>query len=247
MSEHKFNFKNDFKRANKYWNSHFRFTADVHDRLNSFWETNFSGKTVLGVHYRGTDKNVDTWQANPVSRYQFLCVVEDFLKSHPDVTAIFVASDDAKFIEAMRNFSNARFYDQQRSEDGRPLWNQQKGSGNEAASKDAILDSLTLARCRYGLKCMSQLSAFSKVINPELEIYRVSACKPGWFPEAYVPLYRSADRAAQSLLNTLQEGDFQAPPLSKILALPRRLSGIAEQWQRRGTHVPLISRLLSRK
>ena len=59
QQKHKFNFKNEFKQANKYWETHFRFSPDVYDRLNKFWASNFENKTVLGLHYRGTDKNVD--------------------------------------------------------------------------------------------------------------------------------------------------------------------------------------------
>ena len=102
-----------------------------------------------------------------------------------------------------------------------------EATDNESTSKDAILDCLTLAKCRYGLKCMSQLSAFSKVINPDLEMYRISACKPGWFPEAYIPLYKSKDKAIRALLKVLQEGDFQGSVISKTIAFPKRVKGIS--------------------
>jgi hypothetical protein len=233
---HKHHYRHDFKEANRHWNSYFRFTEDVLERVDDFWRENFAGESVLGVHYRGTDKNVDTFQTNPVSRHQFLCVVEDFLKTHPDVTAVFVASDDVRFVEAMGGFPRVRFYTQARSQDGRPLWNDQRVADKQGLAKDAIVDSMTLARCRYVLKCMSQLSAFSKVFNPDVEAYRVSACKPDWFPEAYVPLYQSRDKAVRALLRVLQRGDARAPIHTKAVEAPARLGRIAAQaWRRRGT------------
>ncbi len=233
---HKYNFRQSFRSASEYWNSNFRFPEDVYDRLEQFWQTNFAGETVLGVHYRGTDKNVDHFQTDPVSQYQLLCVVEDFLKTHADVTAIFVATDDCRFIEAMSAFPHVRFHPQARSGGNTPLWNRHQASDNQSVAKDAILDCLTLSRCRYGLKCMSQLSAFSKIINPDLEIYRVSACKPGWFPEAYVPLYRSDDKAVRSLLRILQQDDFSDPPFRRAAGIHRRVARIARQvCKRRAT------------
>jgi hypothetical protein len=229
----KFNFRHGFRQASECWNSYFRFTDDVYERLDRFWQANFAGEVVLGVHYRGTDKNVDPWQTNPVSRYQFLCVVEDFLRSHPDVSAIFVASDDAHFVEAISRLSRVRFHEQPRSTDGRPTWNAHDSTQNQAAAKDAILDCLTLSRCRYALKCMSQLSAFSKVVNADLEIYRVSAFKLGWFPEAYIPLYRSRDRAVRSLLRVLQQDDFQAPVQAKVLGLHRKVARVVAQVRKK--------------
>jgi len=248
QSRHKFNFRGDFPLANKYWNSYFSFTDDVYDRLEQFWQANFAGETVLGVHYRGTDKNADPWQTNPVSQYQFLCVVEDFLKLHHDVTAIFVASDDGHFVEAISRFSHVRFHEEARSEDGLPSWNRHQVADNQAVAKDAILDCLTLSRCRYALKCMSQLSAFSKVMNPALELYRVSACKRGWFPEAYVPLYRSNDRVVRSLLRALQQDDFRASLCAKALGMHRTVARIAAQsWKKRNTLVPEARRAVLRK
>ncbi|WP_165229471.1 hypothetical protein [Aquisphaera insulae] len=233
---HKHQFRHNYRAANRLWNTYFRFTDDIYERLYAFQRENLEGETVLGIHYRGTDKNVDRFQTNPTSRYQFLCIVEDFLRVHPDVTSVFVASDDTRFIEAMCGFPRVRFYQQARSQDGRPLWNDQKCTDKQALAKDAILDSLTLSHCRYVLKSMSQLSAFVKIFNPDVEAYRGSACKPDWFPEAYVPLYRSEDRAVKGLLRVLQRGDARAPIHTKAIEAPERIGRLASQvWKRRGT------------
>jgi hypothetical protein len=231
---HKHNFRYDFKSANKAWNAHFHFSNDVYDRLHSCWQKNFDGRIVLGVHYRGTDKNVDPYETNPVTQYQFICIIEDFLKSHPDVDAIFVASDDARFVDAMSRFRNVFSYEQNRSIDDTPLHLNHCTDRNQAMAKDAILDCLTLAKCRYGLKCMSQLSAFSKIMNPALEIYRVSACKPGWFPDAYVPRFQSDSRAVQALLNVIQQDDYHSTLYEKATGIHRQVQRISRQaWQKR--------------
>jgi hypothetical protein len=234
QKRHQHNFKFDFHAAQKAWATHFRFTADVQTRLDQFWSECFPDNTVLGIHYRGTDKNVDTFQTNRVTQQQFLCAVEDFLGNHPDVTGLFVASDDSRFIEAIQRFPNVHFYNHNRAKDDRPLWNQHECSHNQAIAKDAILDCLTLARCQYGLKCMSQLSAFAKIINPALDIYRISACKPDWFPEAYIPRYHGYDPAVRAMLGVLQRGDVQEPLFSRAWGAHRRVARIAKQaWRRR--------------
>ena len=244
----KYNLRHNFSLAAACWNSYFRFTDDVYQRLDKFWQENLAGQTVLGLHYRGTDKNTDTFQTNPVSQYQFLCVVEDFLKTHPDVTAIFVASDDARFLKSVSGFARTVSHVQERSAGATPLWNSHQAADNQAVAKDAILDCLTLSRCRYVLKCMSQLSAFSKVFAPELEVYRVSACKPNWFPEAYIPCYRSKNRAMQSLLGALQDGDYLEPLYWKALTVHRRAKRLAAQaWKRRARIGEAVRRVIFRK
>ena len=95
------------------------------------------------------------------------------------------------------------------SEDQIPLWNAHHCSGNLDRAKEAILDCLLLSGCRYVLKGMSGLSAFSKVINPDLEAYRIPAFKHGWFPDTFIPIYRSPNKSVQLLLNVLQEGNLE--------------------------------------
>jgi hypothetical protein len=233
---YKHNFRHDFAAAKTVWDKHFNFTADVLARLDAFAEEYFDGHVVLGVHYRGTDKNVDTYQTNCVTRYQLLCIVEDFLSAHSEVDTIFVASDDSKFIDAVSKLGDVVCHEQARSSDDKPLWNSHETFHNQTIAKEAILDCLTLSKCKYGLKCMSQLSAFSKIMNPALNLYRVSACKVGWFPEAYVPPYSSSNKAVQSLLSMLQQDDFQCTSLyQRATGVHRQIKRLSKQVWRKST------------
>jgi hypothetical protein len=79
----------------------------------------------------------------------------------------------------------------------------------------ALLDCLLLSRCRYLLKCQSALSGFSKVLNPRLEAYRLSANKlPSWswgnpyFPDAYLPKLTSKNPECQKILDDLFTDDW---------------------------------------
>ncbi len=197
----------DFHEAHRCWNAFFRFPQEVTARLEAFCREQFAGETVLGVHFRGTDKNTALWETNPVSHEAFLAAVDDFLGGHPEVTKVFVATDDARFLEAIARRRPVLAHTQQRSEDGGSVWNGHAGSRNVAMARDAVLDCLTLSRCRFVLKGMSALSAFAKVMNPGLEAYRISACKRDWFPEAFIPLYRGRTAAARRALAPLQRDD----------------------------------------
>jgi hypothetical protein len=214
--DHGASFAGDFRTANRYWNTFFKFSEEIHTRLDAFCQEHFTGQTVLGVHFRGTDKNAALWETNPVSHAEFLRVVEDFLQTHPEITLIFVATDDAQFLKAIAQCRPVIAHAQSRSSDGRTLWDGHSSAENQAIGKEAILDCLTLARCRYVLKGMSALSAFSKVMNPELEAYRVSACKRDWFPEAFIPLYRSRNRATRKMLGKLQRNDVSFRGLARL-------------------------------
>src|SRR5688572_18412877 len=50
----KHHFRGDFEHAHACWVSMFRLTDAVLRRVDEFCDAHFTGKTVLGIHYRGT-------------------------------------------------------------------------------------------------------------------------------------------------------------------------------------------------
>jgi hypothetical protein len=202
----------DFEMAGRYWHSHFRFTDEVYERLEDFCAKNGFHRTVVGVHYRGTDKNFDPTQTNPISRVEFLRILEDFLEGQSDCETVFVATDDACFIDQVREFAAGRyelvFHRQPRSANDLPLFNRHEVSENRFFANSAILDCLTISRCTRVLSCSSGLSSFAKVLNPRLDAYRATCCKPDWFPMSRIPRYLGRDPDVQSLLRRLQKGDW---------------------------------------
>ena len=163
----------------------------------------------LGLHYRGTDKNLQTIDTNAVPVDDFLALAEAFLAEHPDVGSVFITSDEPGVQAAaaarwptldVRSLGDVPFH-----KAGAPV-------GTPGKADRALLDCVLLSRCRYVLKCSSALSGFAKVLNPDLECYRVAACKMfsdiPYFPDAYVPRLVLRDPAARAILARQFEGDW---------------------------------------
>jgi hypothetical protein len=193
------------------WRKYFRWPKRVIERADQFP----SLKTALGIHYRGTDKNTDLCQTNPVSQEDFLRLVRDFVGTHPDIDTLFVATDEdsllAKVVaehKTLKVFGSGKavFWKDNTLEDVMPQ--------NRFAKGDhALLDCLLLSRCKYLIKCQSALSGFAKILNPQLEAYRVAASKAffegiPYFPDAYIPILTSQDLECQRILAKLQAGDW---------------------------------------
>lgn len=162
----------------------------------------------LGVHYRGTDKNLSTADTNPVSIDDMLCLVAEFLERQPQIPALFIAADEHAFVDAARQ----RFA-------GFPVFNLgpvpfHKGPDNSPDKADrALLDCVLLSRCAHLLKCSSALSGFAKVLNPLLSAHRVSASKVffggiPYFPDAYIPRLVGHSPRTRALLQRQFEGDW---------------------------------------
>ena len=148
-------------------------------------------------------------------------VVQDFIETHPNIDQIFVATDEQAFIELIKIFAverkiNLLFHDHSRSGDGNEIYLTHDPVINKIISYETIRDCYTLSKCRYLLANYSALSAWAKVINPDLESYRTAACYIGcqhyWketaFPHGFATLYKSDNPEVQKLLKRLQMYDW---------------------------------------
>ena len=64
---------------------------------------------------------------------------------------------------------------------------------NRFLLKNVIVNSFILSKCNLVLKTQSQVSAYSKVFNPDLPIYRVNGFTEKYWPDSNIPLYNYAN------------------------------------------------------
>lgn len=199
---------NDWEYASRLWNKFFKIPERIVSLANGFP----SLEGALGLHYRGTDKNKASDETNYVSEADFIALADDFIGSHPEVEVIFIASDEIRFIEAFQR----RYPDHKIVYSGEVVHHKVSlKKNNIKKGEHAILDCLLLSRCKYLLKCQSALSGFSKILNPDIEAYRVSANKLAfwnqdmpYFPDAHISKYTSERPECRSILDRLFVDDW---------------------------------------
>ena len=62
---------------------------------------------------------------------------------------------------------------------------------NKDKTEQAFIDCLCLSKCNYVLITNSALGAWSKILNPSLEIYKLQKNTMEWFPVNKIPFYRN--------------------------------------------------------
>lgn len=193
---------NNWHELHDLWHSFFRVPERIVADANKVGDLTAS----LGIHYRGTDK-MTSCDTNPVSQGHFIEIINDFISKRPAITSLFIATDEfsivAKIQESLPsmniiNLGGVEFHKDQTHIQGK--------------ADRALLDCLLLSRCKYLLMGTSALSGFAKVLNPNLDVYRISASKLftdiPYFPVAYIPCLKSNDDATTRILHQLFADDW---------------------------------------
>ncbi len=138
------------ERAHELIKRYIKVKPEIEDACDEFINLNFKGYYVIGVHHRGTDK----WKECPPVPYEVTRnAVENIINENKSryPVRIFVATDEAKFLE----FMQTSFPDQviscdfSRSTTKKPLHvSDHLYSGNYQKGKEALLDCLLLSRCQ---------------------------------------------------------------------------------------------------
>lgn len=196
-----------FEKANKLFNKYFKFNDFIIDEVNKL---NINNKT-LGVHYRGTDKNYDIEQANHINRTEMISIVKDYIENN-DIAQIFCCSDEQSFITEIKTLYPNKLieYKQVRSDNSLNYGffrNGQTSSNKDNLTNSCIIDMLALSKCSTIIKTSSALSSFSKILNPSLKLYTVSAMKQSWFPAAVAEQYETESEEIIKVLKRTMKDD----------------------------------------
>ncbi len=177
------------EHANRLLGKNLRVKTDIRDYVASFVKKHFDHKTVLGVHYRGTDKKSE---AKSVSCEYVARVISNYIRANHKVDAIFVASDEMDMIEWIKakfNYLSVIFHDDvERSRGGKPIHTNYRQGDNYIKGKEALVNCLLLSKCDALIRTASFLSAWSSIFNPDLPVILLN--KPFedklWFPDAEI-------------------------------------------------------------
>ena len=190
----------DVKEVNKVFFTYFNIDPSIFEKLSDK-----ICHDTLGIHIRGTDKKIDRYM-NPEDKTTGEIFKNiDMLLKKKKFSKIFLATDSSEIYEEFKNnyknleiISNdcVRFKSTEspfRTVDETNPYEKRKfkdSSYNIESGKNAILDSISLSLCRMVLLNNSALSSWSKVFNPNLEIYRLNSIGDiKWFPYYYIPMF----------------------------------------------------------
>jgi hypothetical protein len=169
--------------ASELFNRAYRPNAGVLEEVDSTAKRLGISRSTLAVHFRGTDK---VHEAVPMPWATVCERVEAIARSRPDLTEIFLATDDVGFAQFFERHpfklpviaAPARYLPKGNT----PI--HFSGHPGLAIGREALITCLLLAQCGFLIKTPSYLSAWSKILNPSLDVWLISpSIGAGFFPD----------------------------------------------------------------
>jgi hypothetical protein len=155
----------------------------IEEKVNQIVEDSFGYSTIIGVHYRGTDKCGEAPRApyENVAAHVDETIIELEEIGHSDIK-IFVATDEQDFLDYMRERYPLKIicYEQsERSVDGVCVHLSGKGGTPYKKGEDALIDCLLLSKTDILLKTSSNLSQCASYFNPDIPVVHMTT-RPWW-------------------------------------------------------------------
>ena len=152
-----------------------------------FATPSLSGKRILGVHYRGTDKFLE---ARAVPQTELVDAVRQELDRGLDYAVVLVASDERGCASALRDaLPGVRVEEMPATYFGNGTTppHMIRESNTYVLGVEALTTALALARCDALVRTTSYLSGWSKVFNPALRTVTLNQPdRPDTFPDATI-------------------------------------------------------------
>lgn len=195
--------KDNFDYINRLFNIYFKINPKL-ERISLNILQPFKPQKILGIHYRGTDKVNSSENKAQITNQLFIEVLQDIIKKY-NFNSIFLATDDNKIESIIYSNLKINIIKQQNV---KKLNNQpihfSKQISNQDKTEQAFIDCLTLSKCNYVLITNSALGAWTKILNPKLDVYKLQKDTQNWFPASKIPFYRTNEKNINQKLIELQ-------------------------------------------
>ena len=141
-----------------------------------------------------------------LSKKDFYIIIDEYIKLNK-INCIFIATDENDIFDYFNNkYVNIEFKSS-RNFKNNLFW--RNNNNKSLNAKEAMIDMLCLSKCKKVIKISYALSSFAKIINPDLEIYRLNALKMftdiPYFPDAYIPLFEKNNNYSKECNNIIDK------------------------------------------
>lgn len=141
----------------------------IHKKVTAFYFKNMNYKRVIGIHLRGTDKELEVKSvATPVS----ICEEANSIAAKMGGGfTFFVATDEESLLQTAKSLLKGPVicYPSYRSLNGKPIHIDKHSYSKALLGEEVLIEALLLSKCKYFIHTRSNVSTAVLLFNPELK------------------------------------------------------------------------------
>lgn len=159
------------KRGSELVKKYVKVRPEILSEMDTFINTYFSEKYVIGIHYRGTDK---VREVERLPYESMVAAIDEAIEEIPidkkDNYCLFIATDESGFLKYIESKYTCPviYIDAHRSNNQKPV--HYSKFDNYLIGKEALMDCLLLSRCHLLIRTESNLSYASGFFNPSVPV-----------------------------------------------------------------------------
>ncbi len=140
----------------------------IAEKIDSFYAKNMLGKKTIGIHLRGTDKNLEIESEATITT---ICNQANTLAQTMPGCQFLVATDEEALLQEAITLLNGPvvYYDSYRSLNGEPIHDSEHSYNMAKLGEEVLIEVSLLARCDAFIHTRSNVSTAVLLFNPELE------------------------------------------------------------------------------
>lgn len=148
------------------YDKYFKCNPDILSYVQAFYDNNFTGHTILGIHFRGQEMRTRQGHWFPPSKRQMIAAVTQFLRSN-SFSKIFVVTEERSYLEFLQDkFGDLVIAnDHYRTYDVNAYHQYPRENHMYQLGREVVIDALLLSRCNGMIGCTSNVATFASFAN----------------------------------------------------------------------------------
>jgi hypothetical protein len=156
----------DEPRLYPVYDKYLHFKPDILESVGGFWERNFVGEKVLGIHFRGQEMRTAPGHWFPPTKNQILVSATKLLNKY-GFSKIFAVSEELSYIEWLKKTFGRMVVATNcyRTRNVNAYRQYPRPHHLYLLGREIIVDTLLLARCQGLVGCTSNVATFARFAN----------------------------------------------------------------------------------
>lgn len=166
------------KKVHGFIQKYINIKPEIIHKIDSFYDAYMAGNKTIGIHIRGTDKNLELNHETPL---EIICKEANKIAvQYGSGYQFFIATDEQRLLDEAKRLLKGPvvFVNAYRSVNGKPIHDSEHDYSKAKAGEEVLIEAILLSKCDHLVHTRSRVSSAALFFNPEISNTMIDASTP---------------------------------------------------------------------